>query len=45
LLIADKDNNSFRQKVFFKCTPKVNPMKTGKKEEKNMNKPASIERL
>ena len=31
LLLADKNNNSFRQKVASKFTPKTNPIKTGKK--------------
>ena len=44
-LIANKDNNPFRQKVAFKFTPKVNLIKTNKKGEKNTDKPASIERL
>jgi len=30
-LFADKNNNSFRQKVFFKCTPKVNSLKNSNK--------------
>ena len=45
MLIADKDNNSFRQKVSFKCTPKVNLIKTRKKGKKNTDKPTSIQRL
>ena len=44
-LFADNYNNSFRQKVLFKCTPKTNPVKSGKKEEKENNKLASIKRL
>jgi len=38
LLITNKDNNSFRQKIRFKFTPKVNLIKTNKKEEKNIDK-------
>lgn len=45
MLIADKDNNSFRQKIVFKFTPKLNPVKTSKRGEKNMDKPVSIKRL
>ena len=44
-LFADKNNNTFRQKVSFKYTPNVNPLKNGKKGKKNTDKPASIERL
>jgi len=45
LLFADKNNNSFRQKVAFKCTPNVNPLNNSKKGEKNINKLANIEKL
>ena len=45
LLFADNNNNSFRQKVSFKCILNVNPMKDRKKEEKNIKKPVSIEGL
>ena len=45
LFIANKDNNSFRQKILFKCIPKVNSIKTKKKRKKNMNKSASIKKL
>ena len=44
-LIANKNNNFFRQKVSFKFTPKVNPVNTGKKENRNTDKPISIKRL
>ena len=39
------NNNSFRQKVSAKFTPKINPINTGKKGNKNTDKPASVERL
>ena len=45
LLIANKNNNSFKQKIVFKFTFKVNLIKTRKKEKKNMDKPVSFERL
>jgi len=45
LLFADKNNNSFRQKVAFKCTPNVNSLNNSKKEEKNIDKLANIEKL
>jgi len=45
LLFADKNNNSSRQKVAFKCTPNVNSLNKGKKGEKNINKLASIKKL
>ena len=45
LFFANKNNNFFRQKVSFKCTLNVNPMKNRKKGEKNTEKPVSIERL
>lgn len=44
-LIANKNNNLFRQKVLLKFTPKVNPVNTGKKENKNTDKPTSVKRL
>ena len=44
-LIADNSNNSFKQKLLFKFTPKINPVNTSKKENKNMDKPTSVERL
>jgi len=30
-LFADKNNNSFRQKISFMCTPKVNSIKSRKR--------------
>jgi len=45
LFITDKDNNSFRQKVSFKYTIRINPVKTRKKGKKNIDKSISIERL
>jgi len=45
LLFADKNNNSFRQKVSFKYILNINPIKNGKKEEKNTEKSVSIERF
>ena len=45
MFFADQFNNSFRQKVVFKCIPVVKPIKNGKKWKKNTNKPASIERM
>jgi len=44
-LVADINNNSFRQKVFFHYTPKTNLVKNSKLKNKDNNKPASIERL
>ncbi len=44
-LIGNKNNNLFRQKVLLKFTPKVNPVNTGKKENKNTDKPTSVKRL
>ena len=44
-LFADKNNNSFRQKVSFKYTPNVNLMKNGKKGKNSTDKSASIKRL
>ena len=44
-LIADTNNNSFRQKVSFHCTPKTNPVKNDKLKDKNNDKLASIKRL
>ena len=44
-LVADTNNNSFRQKVSFYCTPKTNPVKNSKPKDKNNNKLAGIERL
>ena len=44
-LVTDTNNNSFKQKISFHCTPKVNPVKNGKLKDKNNNKLASIERL
>ena len=44
-LIANKDNNSFRQKVVSKFTLKLNLAKSSKRGEKNTDKPVSIERL
>jgi len=41
----DTNNNSFRQKVSFYCTSKVNPVKNSKLKDKNNNKLANIERL
>jgi len=34
-----------RQKVLLKFTPKINPVNTGKKENKNTDKPTSVKRL
>ena len=45
LLFTNKNNKSFKQKVAFKCTPNVNSIENSKKEKKNTNKLASIERL
>jgi len=45
LLVTDVHNNTFRQKISYHCTPKTNPVKSGKSKEKDTNKPASIERL
>jgi len=39
------NNNSFRQKVSYKFTLKVNLIKNGKKCNKNTDKPVSITRL
>jgi len=44
-LIADKDNNSFRQKVVSKFTLKLNLAKSSKRGKKNTDKPVSIKRL
>jgi len=44
-LVADTNNNSFRQKISFHYTPKTNPVKNGKPKDKDNNKLASIERL
>ena len=44
-LFADNYKNLFRWKVSFHCTPKTNPIKNGKKGDKETNKLASIERL
>ena len=44
-LIADNHNNSFRQKVAFKFTSKVNLEKNSKKEKKVTDKSARIERI
>ena len=44
-LFANKNNNLFRQKVSFICTHKLNPIKSGKKRDKNTTKLASIKRL
>ena len=44
-LFADKNKNSFKQKVLFKYTPRVNLVNTRKKGEKNKDKLAIIERL
>ena len=44
-LIADNSNNFFKQKLLFKFTPKINPVNTSKKENKNIDKLTSVERL
>ena len=44
-LIADNHKNSFRQKVTYKFTPRINPDKNDKKKEIITNKSANIERL
>jgi len=43
--IADKNNNSFRQKVLLKFTSKLNPVNTSNKGEKKADKPASFKKL
>jgi len=45
LLLADKNNNSFRQKIASKFTSKTNSIKTEKKGEKSTDKLVSIKRL
>ena len=45
LLFADENKNSFRQNVSHKFTSKTNLIIIEKKEEKNIDKPVSIERL
>ena len=44
-LLTDENNNFFRQKITSKFTPKTSPIKTGKNEEKSIDKLASIKRL
>lgn len=39
------NNNSFRQKVSYKFTLKINPINNSKKDNKNTDKPMSIKRL
>jgi len=45
LLLADKNNNSFRQKIASKFTSKTNSIKIEKKGEKSTDKLVSIKRL
>jgi len=45
LLVTDTNNNSFKQKISFHCTPKTNPVKNSKSKCKDNDKPASIKRL
>jgi len=45
LLIANNYKYSLKQKIASKFTSKVNLEKNGKKEEKDTNKPAKIERI
>ena len=45
LLYSDKENRSFRQKVVFKFTPKIQEEKTTSKGDKNKNKPTSVIKL
>ena len=44
-LITDNYKNSFRQKVTYKFTSKVNLEKNSKKRENIINKPISIKQL
>jgi len=43
-LIADKNNNFFRQKVSLNFTPKLNPVKTNNRCKENTEKSMSIKR-
>ena len=44
-LIADNHKNSFRQKVIYKFTPRINLDKNNKKKKIITNKPTNIKRL
>ena len=45
LLIVDKNNHSFRQKVAAQFTPRLSKIKTSNRSENKMNKPASFIKL